>query len=194
MPRSDSSAKPMDAMTRNTAPRAMHSAAPTRCIKCPEATTATRVLVMATAKTCPASRSVPPGRTPAARPGKWRHKKWTEGNWLRKTGRIDWRACRWRAVASEFSHALNRPFCSTATWGDSHLGGGVKVRKSTPFALPAYHLGAIAPIVIFSDGRNHKTPGFLGKPGVLCVSNVAVKERFELSIQFPVYTLSRRAP
>ncbi len=144
MPRPDSSANPMDAMTRNTAPRAMHSAAPTRCIKCPEATTATRVLVMATAKTCPASRSVPPGRTPAARPGKWRHKKWTEGNWLRKTGRIDWRACRWRAVASEFSHALNRPFCSTATWGiviwvaESRLGNPhlLRCRRITWGPLP----------------------------------------------------------
>jgi len=28
----------------------------------------------------------------------------------------------------------------------------------------------------------------------LITSNLAVKERFELSIQFPVYTLSRRAP
>lgn len=28
----------------------------------------------------------------------------------------------------------------------------------------------------------------------LQVQNLAVKERFELSIQFPVYTLSRRAP
>ena len=46
----------------------------------------------------------------------------------------------------------------------------------------------------FSDGKNHKPPIFSRKIRGLCLLNVAVKERFELSIQFLVYTLSRRAP
>ena len=46
----------------------------------------------------------------------------------------------------------------------------------------------------FSDAKNHKPPTFSRKIRGLCLLNVAVKERFELSIQFPVYTLSRRAP
>ena len=46
----------------------------------------------------------------------------------------------------------------------------------------------------FPDARNHKPPTFSRKIGGLCLLNVAVKERFELSIQFLVYTLSRRAP
>ncbi len=49
---------------------------------------------------------------------------------------------------------------------------------------------------LLAENQTPKTqnPRFLSKPGVLFTSNVAVKERFELSIQFPVYTLSRRAP
>ena len=46
----------------------------------------------------------------------------------------------------------------------------------------------------FLDARNHKPPTFSRKIRGLCLLNVAVKERFELSIQFLVYTLSRRAP
>lgn len=46
----------------------------------------------------------------------------------------------------------------------------------------------------FSDAKNHKPPAFSRKTRGLCLLNVAVKERFELSIQFLVYTLSRRAP
>lgn len=47
---------------------------------------------------------------------------------------------------------------------------------------------------LFPDARNHKPPTFSRKIRGLCLLNVAVKERFELSIQFLVYTLSRRAP
>ena len=39
-----------------------------------------------------------------------------------------------------------------------------------------------------------KTPETLSAPGVFDVSNMAVKKGFEPLIQFPVYTLSRRAP
>ncbi len=46
----------------------------------------------------------------------------------------------------------------------------------------------------FLDAKNHKPPTFSRKIRGLCLLNVAVKERFELSIQFLVYTLSRRAP
>ncbi len=54
--------------------------------------------------------------------------------------------------------------------GDSHLGGGVKVRKSTPFALPAYHLGAIAPIVIFFRRQKPQNPWFSWKTrGFVCI-------------------------
>ena len=50
------------------------------------------------------------------------------------------------------------------------------------------------PYLYFPDARNHKPPTFSRKIRGLCLLNVAVKERFELSIQFLVYTLSRRAP
>ncbi|CAI8761260.1 hypothetical protein EMIT0P258_60035 [Pseudomonas sp. IT-P258] len=56
------------------------------------------------------------------------------------------------------------------------------------------HDPAAFPYRSFSDAKNHKPPTFSRKVGGLCLQNLAVKERFELSIQFPVYTLSRRAP
>ena len=46
----------------------------------------------------------------------------------------------------------------------------------------------------FLDAKNHKPPTFSRKIRGLRFRNLAVKERFELSIQFLVYTLSRRAP
>lgn len=50
------------------------------------------------------------------------------------------------------------------------------------------------PMGYFLDAKNHKPPTFSRKIRGLRLLNVAVKERFELSIQFLVYTLSRRAP
>ena len=52
----------------------------------------------------------------------------------------------------------------------------------------------VVPWGYFLDAKNHKPPTFSRKIRGLRFQNVAVKERFELSIQFPVYTLSRRAP
>jgi hypothetical protein len=52
----------------------------------------------------------------------------------------------------------------------------------------------VVPWGYFLDAKNHKPPTFSRKIKGLRFQNVAVKERFELSIQFPVYTLSRRAP
>ncbi len=56
----------------------------------------------------------------------------------------------------------------------------------------------VSPMVVpwsyFLDAKNHKPPTFSRKIRGLRFQNVAVKERFELSIQFLVYTLSRRAP
>lgn len=46
----------------------------------------------------------------------------------------------------------------------------------------------------FLASKNRKPPTFSKKIRGLRFNNLAVKERFELSIQFPVYTLSRRAP
>ncbi|CAI8958995.1 hypothetical protein EMIT0P218_50245 [Pseudomonas sp. IT-P218] len=43
--------------------------------------------------------------------------------------------------------------------------------------------------VVQSEMKKPRKPLICG-----AFQNVAVKERFELSIQFPVYTLSRRAP
>lgn len=65
-----------------------------------------------------------------------------------------------------FFQALNRPFCSTAKRGDSHCDGGVKVRKFAPFALRAYHLGAIAHIVIFQTAETTKPLIFLENQGL----------------------------
>lgn len=52
----------------------------------------------------------------------------------------------------------------------------------------------VVPWAQFSDTKNHKPLTFSRKIKGLCFQNLAVKERFELSIQFLVYTLSRRAP
>lgn len=46
----------------------------------------------------------------------------------------------------------------------------------------------------FLDAKKQKPPTFSRKIRGLRFLNLAVKERFELSIQFLVYTLSRRAP
>lgn len=72
----------------------------------------------------------------------------------------------------------------------------LETRALTPRNF-APKLGA-SPMVVpwgyFSDVKNHKPPTFSRKIRGLRFQNVAVKERFELSIQFLVYTLSRRAP
>lgn len=52
----------------------------------------------------------------------------------------------------------------------------------------------VVPWDFFLDTKNHKPPTFSRRIRGLRFQNVAVKERFELSIQFLVYTLSRRAP
>lgn len=60
-----------------------------------------------------------------------------------------------------------------------------RFHRRIPISVPYDH---------FPDAKNHKPPTFSRKIRGLRLLNVAVKERFELSIQFPVYTLSRRAP
>ena len=79
---------------------------------------------------------------------------------------------------------------STGSSIRSTVSGGVGILRlsedgNTSFPSHIAHL---------ADAKNHKPPTFSRKIRGLCLLNVAVKERFELSIQFLVYTLSRRAP